>query len=60
VRVQADDLWIADRDFCTQEFLCDMDRRGAFFITRQHEGLPYEIVSPLRPSGRVETSQIAE
>jgi IS4 transposase len=58
--VQADDLWIADRNFCTREFLCDIDRRGAFFITRQHEGLPYEIVSPLRPAGRVETGQIAE
>lgn len=58
--VQAHDLWIADRNFCTREFLCDIDRRGACFITRQHEGLPYEIVSPLRPAGRVETGHIAE
>jgi IS4 transposase len=58
--VQANDLWIADRNFCTRELLGDIDRRGGFFITRQHEGLPYEIVSPLRPAGRVETGHMAE
>lgn len=58
--VQANDLWIADRNFCTREFLCDIDRLGGFFIIRQHEGLPYEILSSLRSAGRVETGQIAE
>ena len=58
--VQAGDLWIADRNFCTREFLCDIDARGASFVIRQHRGLPFEIVSPLRPLGRVETGQIAE
>jgi IS4 transposase len=58
--VQAGDLWIQDRNFCTRGFLCAIDTRGAFFITRQHEGLPYEIVSALRPVGRIETGQVAE
>jgi IS4 transposase len=58
--VQAGDLWIEDRNVCTREFLCEIDRRDAFFITRQHEGLPFEILSPLRAAGRVETGQIAE
>jgi IS4 transposase len=58
--VQAGDLWIADRNFCTREFLCDIDARGASFVIREHQGLPAEIVSPLRPLGRVETGQIAE
>ena len=58
--VQAGDLWIADRNFCTREFLCDIDAREASFVIRQHRGLPFEIVSPLRPLGRVETGQIAE
>jgi hypothetical protein len=52
--------WIADRHFCPREFLCDIARCGAFFITRHHEGLPYEMVRPLRPAGRVETGHIAE
>ena len=54
------DLWIADRNFCTREFLCDMDTRGASFVIRQHRGLPFEILSPLRPLGRVETGHLAE
>jgi hypothetical protein len=58
--VHAGDLWIADRNFCTREFLCSIDTRGAFFILRQHEGLPYELVSFLHSPGRVETGHVAE
>ena len=58
--VQAGDLWIADRNFCTRELLCTMDTRGAAFVIRAHRGLPYESVSPLRPLGRGETGHIAE
>src|SRR5713101_7732073 len=57
--VQAGDLWIADRNFCPRELLCDIDARGAYFVIRQHRGLPCEIVSPLHPLGRVETGHIA-
>jgi IS4 transposase len=58
--VQAGDLWIADRNFCTREFLCDLDTRGASFIIREHQGLPFEIATPLRPLGRTESGQLAE
>jgi IS4 transposase len=58
--VQAGDLWIADRNFCTRDFLCDLDQRGAGFLIREHQGLPFEILTPLRPLGRVETGTIAE
>ena len=58
--VQAGDLWIADRNFCTRDFLCDIEKRGANFIIRQHRGLPFEIRTPLRPLGRMETGQVAE
>ena len=58
--VQAGDLWIADRNFCTRDFLCDIDHRGAGFIIREHRGLPCEIRTPLRPLGRMETGKIAE
>ena len=37
--VEAGDLWIEDRNFCTRDFLCDITNRGAFFITREHLGL---------------------
>jgi Transposase DDE domain len=58
--VQAHDLWIQDRNFCTCAFLCGIDSRGAGFITRQHEGLPFEVVTTLRPVGRIETGHVAE
>jgi hypothetical protein len=58
--VQAHDLWIQDRNFCPCALLCEIDRRGAGFITRQHEGLPFEVVTTLRAVGRIETGQVAE
>jgi hypothetical protein len=57
--VAADDLWIADRNFCTRAFLCEMDTRGGFFVIRQHQGLPFEILSPLRSDERTPTGHIA-
>lgn len=58
--VQADDLWIQDRNFCTCALLCEIDTRGAGFITRQHAGLPFEPVNVLRSVGRMETGRVAE
>jgi IS4 transposase len=40
--VETDDLWIGDRNFCTRDFLIGIDRRGAFFVIRQHGLLPFE------------------
>jgi hypothetical protein len=57
---QGNDLWIQDRNFCTCAFLCEIDSRGAGFITRQHEGLPFEVVTTLRSVGRIETGHVAE
>jgi Transposase DDE domain len=54
------DLWIEDRNFCTRDFLGEIDNRGAFFVTREHQGLPLEMLSPLRPCGRTPTGQIAQ
>ena len=57
--VKAGELWIADRNVCTRDFLCDIDKRGAFFITREHLGLRFEIVEALRECGRTETGSVA-
>lgn len=58
--VKRDDLWIADRNFCTRAFLTEIDTRGGFFVIREHQGLPFEIVSPLRSCGRTPTGQLAQ
>jgi hypothetical protein len=58
--VEAGDLWIEDRHFCTRNFLCDIDNRGAFFITREHLGLKFEIVEARRKGGCTETGSVAQ
>jgi hypothetical protein len=57
---QAGDLWIADHNFCTRELLATLDDQGAFFVIREHQGLPFEIVSPLGTERRLETGRVAE
>ena len=56
---QAGELWIANRNFCTREFLAELDSHGAFFVIREHQGLPVEIVRPLGAAHRLDTGQVA-
>jgi IS4 transposase len=58
--VERDDLWIADRNFCTRDFLGGLARQGAYFVIREHQSLPFEIVNPLGRDHRTETAQVAE
>ena len=58
--VHAHDLWIQDRNCCPCALLCGIDSRGAGFITRQPEGLPFEVVTSWRAVGRSETGRVAE
>ena len=58
--VEAGARWIEDRNCCTRAFLCEIDKRGAFCVTRAHQGLPFEIVTPLRSDGRTPTGQVAQ
>jgi hypothetical protein len=57
---QANELWIQDRHFCPCPFLCEIDTRGAAFLTRQHKGLPFERRNVFRATGRIETGHVAE
>jgi hypothetical protein len=58
--VKRDDIWIADRNFCTRAFLTEIDTRGGFFVIREHRGLPFAIRSALRSYGRTPTGQLAQ
>jgi Transposase DDE domain len=59
--VAAKDLWIADRNFCTTNFLFEIDGRGGFFVIRQHAStLCWEFVGKRRARGRIETGQVFE
>jgi Transposase DDE domain len=47
--VQADDLWMEDRNFCTRTLLFGMAQRGAVFVVRQHSQLQGEYLGrPVR------------
>jgi DDE family transposase len=58
--VEANDLWIADRNFCTIGFLFGMVHAGASFLIRQHENLPYELLGERRKIGRCPTGMVYE
>ena len=58
--VQVHDLRMQDRHCCPCACMCEIDRRGAAFITRKHADLPFEPVNGLRAVGRIETGHVAE
>jgi len=59
--VQAGDLWIADRNFCTTGFLFDIAARRAKFLIRQHrQTLTWELLGTRRKIGRCPTGMIYE
>jgi Transposase DDE domain len=59
--VAAKDLWIADRNFCTTDFLFGIAQRGGSFVIRQHAStLRWEFAGKRRARGRIETGQVFE
>ena len=60
-RVQPDQLWIADRHFCTSAILRSWEKAGAHFIVREHARHPRLIGSgPWQARGRTETGAVRE
>jgi len=59
--VEADDLWIADRNFCTTGFLFGIAARRARFLIRQHSSaLSYELLGKRQKIGPCPTGMIYE
>ena len=58
--VQKNDLWVADRNFCTLGFLFGIHRKEAFFILRQHKNTPYKPLSDKVFMGYSETGRVYE
>jgi len=54
------DVWVADRNFCTCEFITVIADSEAFFIIRQHAGLPYESLGKKKYIGKTETGKVFE
>ena len=59
--VAAHDLWIADRNFCTTDFLFGIAQRSGSFVIRQHAStLHWEFVGKRRACGRIDTGKVFE
>jgi len=58
--VQARDILIMDRNFCVLYFLSSISALQAYFVCRQHKGLPWEADGEERFIGRSETGSIYE
>jgi len=58
--VNANDLWVADRNFCTVEFICGIDDKDAYIVFRQHGNLPYTLLGKEKAIGKIETGKVFE
>jgi hypothetical protein len=60
-RVHANDLVVADRNFCTTRFVFGVNAQKAFVLVRQHRGnLPCTAVSKLKKCGQTDTGMVYE
>jgi hypothetical protein len=59
--VAADDVWVADRNFCTTGIRFGIADRQAFFVIRRHGStLSWERETPWTAAGRTETGTVEE
>lgn len=58
--VEAGDLWIGDRNFCTTGFIFGIESQQAFFLVRQHQNLPWTAETELVKSGHTEGGEVFE
>lgn len=57
--VEANDVWVADRNFCTTPLLFGIATRG-FFAIRHHANLTFTSSGTLRKRGRTDTGEVFE
>lgn len=58
--IERNDLWIADRNFCTLKFLYAIAQRCGRFVIRQHEMVQGERVGKRRFAGKTATGRVYE
>ncbi len=58
--VEAGELWIGDRNFCTTELLFSIESQQAFFLVRQHQNLPWTAESELVWVGHTDGGEVFE
>ncbi len=58
--IEAQDLWVADRNFCTHKFMYELDNRNAAFVIRHHEQMIGKVSGRRRWIGNTETGRVFE
>ncbi len=58
--IEEDDVWIADRNFCTLNFLSGIVAKKGYFIIREHQCFPWYDASEFRHIGSVEGGTVFE
>jgi hypothetical protein len=56
--VTAKQLWLADRNMCTLDFLTGIANKQASFVIREHQNLPQTAIDELTACGRVEGGEL--
>jgi len=58
--VEEDDVWIADRNFCTLKFLFGIAAQKGYFIIRQHQSMPWKATDDFRLVGHSDSGTVFE
>ncbi len=58
--VESKEVWVADRNFCTFDFLTGIVERKAYFVIRQHGSLACELTGRSKKIGVSETGVVYE
>ena len=56
--VEAGELWLGDRNFCTTGFIFGIESQQAFFLLRQHQNLPWTAETELVYSEQSEGGEV--
>ena len=58
--VEEDDVWLADRNFCTLKFLFGIAAEKGYFIIRQHQSMPWQATNDFRLVGQSDSGAVFE
>lgn len=56
--IEPGNVWIADRNFCTELFMFELNHSQAFFVVRHHKQVGYEELSKLTSQGCTTTGEV--
>ena len=58
--VREKEVWLMDRNFCVRSFLLGIAGANGYFVCREHKGLSFTLLSPLRKIGATESGKVDE